>query len=184
MSRLQAIDPDRATGKAKALLDGVRKKLGVAPNLMRTMANSPAVLEGYLGLSGALAGGRLTAKLREQLALAVAEANGCEYCLAAHSLLGKNAGLDAQQVLAARRGDALDPSDRAVLQFALAVIAARGNVSDAELAHARGAGLGDAEIAEIVAHVALNVLTNYLNRVADTQIDFPKVAALTSEARQ
>lgn len=182
MSRLQAVDPAAATGKAQALLDAVGKKLGVVPNMMRTMAASPAVLEGYLGLSGALGAGRLPAKLREQIALAVAEANGCNYCLAAHSLLGKNAGLAESDVVAARRGDASDARAHAAIRFALAVVASRGGVEDAELERVRGAGFGDGELAEIVAHVALNVLTNYLNRVADTEIDFPKAPALSHEA--
>lgn len=182
MSRLQALDPAAATGKAQALLDGVRKKLGLVPNMMRTMASSPAVLEGYLGLSGALGSGQLLATLREQIALAVAQANGCNYCLAAHSLLGSKAGLANGDVVAARRGDASDPRAHAAIRFALAVVASRGGVADAELERVRGAGFGDGEIAEIVAHVALNVLTNYLNRVADTEIDFPRAPALTSEA--
>ncbi len=182
MSRLQALDPAAATGKAQPLLEGVRKKLGLVPNMMRTMAASPAVLEGYLGLSGALGTGRLPAKLREQIALAVAQANGCGYCLAAHSLLGGNAGLAASDIVAARRGDASEPRAQAAIRFALAVVAARGGVDVAELERVRGAGFGDGEIAEIVAHVALNVLTNYLNRVADTEIDFPKVPALDAEA--
>jgi uncharacterized peroxidase-related enzyme len=182
MSRLQAVDPTAATGKAQALLEGVRNKLGLVPNMMRTMASSPAVLDGYLGLSGALGAGQLPASLREQIALAVAQANGCGYCLAAHSLLGSKAGLTDGDVAAARRGEATDPRDRAAIRFALAVVASRGGVDDAELGRVRGAGFGDGEIAEIVAHVALNVLTNYLNRVADTEIDFPKPPALASEA--
>lgn len=183
MPRLQALDPAATTGKTHALLEAVGKKLGLVPNMMRTMANSPSVLEGYLGISGALGGGRLPAKLREQIALAVAEANACEYCLAAHSLLGKNAGLAAAEIVSARRGDAPDPRVRAAIRFALTVLESRGGVSDAELERVRGAGFGDGEIAEIVAHVALNTLTNYLNRVADTEVDFPKVASLAVEAK-
>lgn len=182
MSRLQALDPAAATGKTQALLDGVRKKLGLVPNMMRTMAASPAVLEGYLGLSSALGAGCLPAKLREQIALAVAQVNGCSYCLAAHSLLGSQAGLADSDVVAARRGEASDPRARAAIRFALAVVASRGGVDDAELERVRGAGFGDGEIAEIVAHVALNVLTNYLNRLADTEIDFPKAPALANKA--
>jgi uncharacterized peroxidase-related enzyme len=140
------------------------------------------VLEVYLGLSGALGAGRLPAKLREQIALAVAQANGCNYCLAAHSLLGSKAGLADGDVFAARRGDASEPRAHAAIRFALAVVASRGGVEDAELERVRGAGFGDDEIAEIVAHVALNVLTNYLNRVADTEIDFPTAPPLPSEA--
>jgi uncharacterized peroxidase-related enzyme len=184
MSRLLALDPAQTTGKTRSLLDGVGKKLGVVPNVIRTLATSPAALEGYLGLSGALGAGRLPAKLREQIALAVAEANGCEYCLAAHSLLGRNAGLADDDVLAARRGDAADARARAALRFVLAVVASRGGVGDTELERVRGAGFDDGEIAEIIAHVALGVLTNYLNRVAHTEVDFPKVASLAAEAVQ
>ena len=178
MPRLQPVDPSQATGKTKALLEGVGKALGVIPNMMRTMAEAPPVLEGYLALSGALGKGRLPAKLREQIALSVAEQNDCEYCLAAHSLLGGNAGLGADEIIAARRGDSSDARSRAGLHFARAVLVARGGVADADVAQVRAAGFDDGEINEIVAHVALNVLTNYLNRVAETEIDFPKVAAL------
>jgi uncharacterized peroxidase-related enzyme len=184
MSRLQPVDPNQTTGKAKAQLEGVGKKLGMVPNMMRTMAASPAVLDGYLGLSGALGAGRLPAKLREQVALAVAEQNACEYCLAAHSILGKNAGLAPDAILASRRGEEAEARDRAALRFAHAVVASRGGVGDDDLASVRAAGFDDGEIAELVAHVALNVLTNYLNRVADTEIDFPKVAALAPGSAQ
>ena len=182
MSRLQPVDPAAAAGNVQTLLEGLRKKLGAVPNMMRTMASSPAVLEGYLGLSGALGAGQLPVAIREQIALAVAQANGCNYCLAAHSLLGGKAGLTDGDVLAARRGNARDPRAQAAIRFALAVVAARGGVADAELERVRGAGFGDGEIAEIVAHVALNVLTNYLNRVADTEVDFPSPPGLDAEA--
>lgn len=182
MSRLQALDPTMATGRVPAMFEGVRKKLGLVPNMMRTMGSSAAVLEGYLGLSGALGAGQLPAKLREQIALAVAQANGCDYCLAAHTLLGTKAGLAEGDVVAARRGDANDHRARAAIQFALAVLASRGGVGDSDLERVRGAGFGDGEIAEIVANVALNVLTNYLNRVADTEIDFPKAPVIGAEA--
>lgn len=182
MSRLQALDPTQATGKTRTLLDGVARKLGGVPNVVRTMATSPAVLEGYLGLSGALGAGRLPAKLREQLALAIAEQNGCDYCLAAHTLLGKNAGLAGADAVAARRGEASDPRARAAIRFALAVVASRGAIGDAELERVRGAGFGDGEIAEIVAHVALSSLSNYLNNAAQTEVDFPKAPALADEA--
>ena len=182
MPRLNALDPDAATGKAQALLRGVRDKLGLVPNMMRTMASSPVVLQGYLGLSGALTTGTLPATVREQLALAIAQANGCHYCLAAHTLLGARAGLAEEDLLAARRGDARDPRAQAALRFALAVVAARGGVADADVDRVRGAGYGDGEIAEIVAHVALNVFTNYLNRVAATVVDFPAAPPLVHEA--
>jgi uncharacterized peroxidase-related enzyme len=157
--------------------DAIEKQLGVVPNMMRTMAQSPRVLEGYLALSGALGRGLLPAPLQEQIALAVAEANACNYCLSAHTALGRRAGLSDEQLAASREGRAADAKANAALQFALAVLSRRGGVSDDELERVRSAGFSDAAIAEIIAHVALNVLTNYFNRAADTAIDFPMVAA-------
>jgi uncharacterized peroxidase-related enzyme len=160
MTILTTIDPATAEPKAKALLDGVQKKLGVTPNMMRVLAVNPTVLGAYLGFSGALAGGRLGAKLHEQIALAVAEANGCNYCLAAHTLLGKGAGLAASDILAARRGTSPDARASAALAFARQLVAAHGRISTDDIAQARAASLSDADIVEIVASVAINVFTN------------------------
>lgn len=182
MSILPAIDPALAEPKAKTLLDGVQKKLGVTPNLMRVLAVNPSVLGAYLGFSGALAGGKLGAKLHEQIALAVAEQNGCDYCLAAHSLIGKGAGLSVNDILSARAGGATDPRAQATLNFARKLVANRGAVSRNDIEAARGASLGDAEIVEIIAAVALNVFTNYVNIAADTDIDFPPVEKLQQAA--
>lgn len=182
MTILSTIDPATATPDAKALLDGVQKKLGVTPNLMRVLAVNPAVLGAYLGFAGALGGGRLGAKLHEQIALAVAEANGCNYCLAAHSLLGKGAGLAAADILAARAGEAPDPRAAAALAFCRKLVANRGAISRDDVAAARKATLEDADIVEIVAAVALNVFTNYINLAADTDIDFPPVGKLPQAA--
>lgn len=175
MSRIHQIAPDSATGKAKELLDAVHGKLGLVPNITRAMANSPAVLEGYLGLSGALGKGSLSAKNREQIALAVGQANHCDYCLAAHSAIGKMVGLTPDQILDSRRGTAIDPKADAVIRFARKLVDERGRVSDADVAEVRAAGLNDGGIAEVVANVALNIFTNYFNHVAETDIDFPKV---------
>ena len=179
MPRLKAIDPTQATGKAKDLLDAVRKKRGLVPNMMRTMANAPVVLEGYLGLSGALGAGQLGPGLREQIALAVAEANGCEYCLAAHTAIGKMVKLPAGEMTSARGATSADPKAAAALAFAVALVEGRGAVSDEAFARVRRAGFGDGEIAEIVAHVSLNVLTNYFNRATEVVVDFPRVASPT-----
>ncbi len=173
--RIAPVDPSQATGQAKELLAAVHAKLGVTPNLMKTLAHSPAALEGYLSLNAALAKGQLPAKVREQLALAVAQENGCEYCLAAHSLLGKHAGLKPEQIIAARKGQSEDARSRAELELASQILSSRGNLSDTQLAAARAAGISDGEIAEVVAHVALNVLTNYFNVLARTEVDFPPV---------
>jgi len=177
--RLAAIDPAAAQGKAKTLLTAVNAKLGLTPNMMRTMAQSPAVLDAYLAFSGALTGGVLSGAVREQIALTVGEANGCGYCVAAHSALGKLAGLDAVQINAARTGAAADPKTDAILALATAVTRHKGNVPDAALAAARTAGVTDPEIAEVVANVALNILTNYFNELAHTTVDFPAAPALT-----
>jgi uncharacterized peroxidase-related enzyme len=175
MSRIHQIAPDSATGKAKELLDAVKGKLGLVPNITRAMANSPAVLEGYLGLNGALGKGSLSAKNREQIAMAVGQANQCDYCLAAHSAIGKMVGLTSDQILDSRRGTAIDPKSDAVIRFARKLVDERGRVSDADVAEVRAAGLDDGAIAEVVANVALNIFTNYFNHVAETDIDFPKV---------
>lgn len=175
MSRIHQINPKEATGKPKELLDAVKAKLGLVPNITRAMANSPAVLEGYLGLSGALSKGDLSAKNREQIALAVGQANQCDYCLAAHTAVGKMVGLTPDQILDSRRGTAIDPKADALIRFARKVVDDRGHVSDDDMAAVRAAGLDDAAIAEVVANVALNIFTNYFNHVADTDIDFPKV---------
>lgn len=178
MSRVPTIDPKQATGKSKQLLDGVQAKLGMTPNLMRAMANSPAVLDAYLQFSGALSHGELPAKTREQIALAVAEANSCAYCLSAHSAIGKSAGLTAEQIRDARLGTAVDERTSAILKFAAQLVEKRGLVSDADLAEARDAGVSDAEITEVVAGTALNLFTNYFNHVVETKVDFPMAERL------
>jgi uncharacterized peroxidase-related enzyme len=176
MSRLIAVDPAQASGKAKDLLDGVQAKLGLTPNMMRTMANSPAVLEAYLNFNNSLAEGSLSSRLREQVALVVAEANGCEYCLSAHTAIGKMVGLGTDDILASRHSTSTNPKVEAALKFATRIIARRGDVSDNDLGEVRQAGYTEGEIAEIIANVALNVFTNYFNQVAQTEIDFPRVA--------
>ncbi len=174
MQKITAIKYEKAEGKAKQLLDGVNAKLGFVPNMMATMASSPAVLEGYLNLSGAL-GMTLNAKLREQIALTVAEINGCRYCASAHSAIGKMSGLDDHSIEDARLASSHDPKTDAALKFAKALVISRGKVSDAEFQTVAAAGYSEKEIAEIVAHVALNVFTNYFNETAGTVVDFPAI---------
>lgn len=174
MSRLHQIKPESSTGRAKELLDAVQGKLGLVPNMTRAMVNSPAVLDGYLSLSGALTKGSLSAKIREQIALTVAEKNDCDYCLAAHSTIGKMVGLSIDQIQDSRRGSAVDPKVDALLRFASKVVQVQGKVSDSDLQVVRHAGFDDGAIAEVVANVALNIFTNYFNHVAGTVIDFPR----------
>lgn len=176
MSRIQPIQNNEATGKAKELLDAVQAKIGMTPNLMKGLAQAPAALEGYLNFSGALATGNLDAKFREQIALAVAQANSCEYCLAAHSTIGKMSGLKPEEILASRHSQSTDAKLDAGLKFAQSLVIHRGLVSDAALDAVRNAGFTQGEITEIVSNVALNIFTNYFNHVAQTEVDFPKVS--------
>ena len=169
---------EAAPGAAQPLLNSVKSKLGSVPNLFRLLAVSPAALEGYLGLSGALGKGTLDARTRERIALAVAEFNGCGYCTAAHAFIGRNvAGLSDAEIAANRNGSSTDDRAAAAVRFAVKVVEARGQVSNADVASIRVAGYSDAEVIEIVLHVALNTLTNYVNEVAETAIDFPAVKA-------
>lgn len=169
---------ETAPAAAQPLLEAVKKMLGSVPNLFRITANSPAALEGYLGLNGALAKGSLDAPTRERIALAVAQINGCDYCLAAHTYLGTHvAKLDEAEIAANRAGKSQDEKAEAAIRFAAALVNTRGHVSDADVSAIKAAGYSEAEIVEIVAHVALNTLTNYLNSALDTPIDFPVVSA-------
>lgn len=177
MSRLTIPAREDAPLKSQLLLDAVEKQLGVVPNLFRLVGSSTAALEGYLGLNSAL-GRTLDAKTRERIALAVAQANGCDYCLSAHTYLGLNlAKIDDAEIALNRAGHSGDAKADAALVFARKVIDTRGRVSDADLAAVRLAGFSEPQVIEIVASVALNVLTNYVNNVAQTDIDFPVVLA-------
>jgi uncharacterized peroxidase-related enzyme len=163
---------------ARPQLEAVKKLLGRAPNLFRMVANSPAALEGYVGMLGALAKGALDPATRERIALAVAETNGCAYCLSAHTWLGEHvAKLDAAEMAANRHGTSTDSRADAAVRFARQVMERRGHVTDQELRAVRDAGYSDPQIIEIVQHVALNTWTNYINSVAQTVIDFPVVTA-------
>ena len=173
MSRIQPVKFETTTPVAQEILTNVKKKLGTVPNLIATMANSPAVANAYLSFSGALSDGDLPASLRERIALTVGQRNQCGYCLAAHTMLGKGAGLSEDEIVAARQGTASSSKDAAAVQFARKLVDDRGNVSEDDLADVRNAGFSDGEIGEIVANVALNIFTNYFNHVADPEIDFP-----------
>ncbi len=167
---------DAAPATSQPLLQAVKQQLGSAPNLFRLVANSPAALEGYIGLIGALGKGDLPAATRERIALAVAGINGCSYCLSAHTYLGKHlAKLDEAELEANRNGASNDAFADAAVRFAVSVTQQRGHISDAELQAVKQAGYTDAQIIEIVQHVALNTWTNYINEVARTEIDFPVV---------
>ena len=175
MPRIVPIDPARAIGKTKQLLDEVRSTLGITPNFVKTFAHSAAALEAYLKFSTDLSRGVLSTQFREQIALAVAQANSCAYCLSAHAALGSSAGLSSEEIDSSRASRSADEKQHAGLQLAQAIVIQRGEVSAAAIEKARQAGYSDGEIVEIVSHVALNILTNYINHVARTDVDFPSV---------
>jgi len=169
---------EAAPAASQPLLQAVKKQLGIAPNLFRLVAVSPAALEGYIALSGALGKGDLPAATRERIALAVAEINGCDYCLSAHTYLGRNvAKLDDAEITANRNGASNDLTADAAVRFAVKVTKLRGHVSNEDFAAVKAAGYTDAQVIEIVQHVALNTWTNYINSVSQTEIDFPIVQA-------
>jgi len=177
MSRLHIPATIEASPESsRASLTAVGKQLGTVPNLFRLVGTSPAALKGYLGLSGALAAATLDSRTQERISLVVAEINGCSYCLSAHTYLGRNvAKLDDAEITANRNGASNDPKADAAVRFAATIVNRRGHVTEAELAAVRLAGYSDAEVVEIVLSVALNTFTNYINEVADTEIDFPVV---------
>jgi uncharacterized peroxidase-related enzyme len=176
MSRLAIPTVEQSLPAAQPLLAAVEQQLGVVPNLMKLVGNSPAALEGYLSLSGALGKGTLGAKTAERIALAVAEFNQCAYCLSAHTYLGLHvAKLDEAEIAANRNGVSGDAKADAALRFAMKVVRNRGHVADVDVTTVKAAGFNDAQVIEIVLHVALNTLTNYVNEVAQTEIDFPVV---------
>ncbi len=176
MARIEAIELAGVDGKVRALLDGVEQAYGVVPNLIRTLAHSPAALEAVLRFKEALGAGQLSAALREQIALTVAKANECAYCASAHTALGERAGLSGDELTASLEARSKDPKVEVVLQFARTIVANQGWVRDEDLAAVREAGYGEGEIVEIIASVGINLLANYFNHIAQTELDFPPVA--------
>jgi len=175
VSRVSVIDPKTATGEAKELLDAVQSALGMVPNFIRILANSPAALSAFLGLHGIAGKGALDPLTRERIALTVAEQNSCQYCVSAHTAIGRKVGLDNAEILANRAGRSEDPKAEAALVFARSLVENTGMVSAAEVEAVRKAGHSDGEIIEIITHVAMNVFTNLLGKATQVEIDFPKV---------
>lgn len=175
MSRLNYIDPQTATGEAAELLATVKAKMGGVPNLLKVMANAPSVLKTYLSFGETIHTGRFNAKTREALALTIAAANGCDYCASAHSAIAGSLKVDSNEITLNLQGRSNDPKIEALLVFAQRVVQTRGFVTDADLTEVRAAGYDDADILEVIGQVVANTLTNYVNHVAQTDIDFPKV---------
>ena len=176
MSRISPLSANQGDAATQATLAGVKAKLGMVPNLFGTFALAPAALNGYLAFSDALSKGQLTAVQRELVALVVAQTNACQYCLSAHTLIGKGAGLSEQAMIDARKGLAAQSFDQALISLAQSIVVQKGQLSDADLAAARSAVLNDGLIIEVLANVGLNLLTNYTNHVAQTKVDFPVVS--------
>lgn len=174
MSRVN-IQLEQLPADSQPLLARIQQAFGTTPNMFKAVANSPAALQSMWVAFGALGGGSLGAKLGEQIAVAIANRNRCEYCLAAHTLLGGKAGASTDEMSAAQAGRATDPRTAAALAFALKVVEQRAQVTDADVAGLREHGFGDEQIVEIIAHVALNLYTNYINVALDVPVDFPRV---------
>lgn len=178
MSRIAIIDPKTATGDARRLLDAVQAQLGTTPNFIRVLANAPKALEGFLGLYGAAAGFSLDKAAQERIALAIAEGNACQYCVSAHTAIGRHAGLSDAEMLLNRRGGAGDARNAAAVTLARAINDNLGELTNQEFDTARSAGLSDAEIVEVIALVALNIFTNLIGKATRVNIDFPQVTLL------
>lgn len=180
MTRIHLVADRDATGQTQALLSDIHGAFGATPNMFRAVANSPAALKSMWGSFGALGGGVIPARLGEQIAVAVADRNACHYCLAAHTALGRKAGLSAADMAAAQAGESADPQTEAALRFALKLVNEHGQVDAADVEALRAAGFKDEHIVEILAHVALNLFTNYVNVAFEVPIDFPSVKLRTA----
>lgn len=171
--RLEPISPEKAEGEVKQFYDLIQQKMGKVPNIFQNMGHSPAVLKGYFALSEAVGQTSFSPKLREQIALTIAQANDCNYCLSAHSVIGKAMGLQDNEILQARQGLSSNKKDEAILAFVRQIVSKKGKVSDEDVAQVKLAGATEQELAEITLVVTLNLFTNYFNHITDTEIDFP-----------
>lgn len=176
MSRITVIDHHNANVEQKALLDAIQGQLGMVPNFLKVFANSPVALQAFLGLHGVANAGSLSPQTRERIALALAQQNTCEYCLSAHTAIGRKAGLSGEEIAAARAGNSEDAKAAVAVKLARSLVEHKGEISTAELIEAREAGYSDADIVEIITHVGMNLLTNILGKASRVDIDFPKVA--------
>ena len=176
MSRINTVTTENATAEQKGLLDAIQSQLGMVPNFLKVFANSPAALRAFLGLHGIASEGSLDGQTRERIALALAQQNACEYCLSAHTAIGRKAGLSAAEIESNRAGTSQDVKAAAAVKFARALVEHKGEVTTAEILEVRNAGYSDAVIVQIITHVGMNLLTNILGKASRVEIDFPKVA--------
>ncbi|MEN9452502.1 MAG: hypothetical protein RLZZ369_1561 [Pseudomonadota bacterium] len=176
MSRINVIEQHTANAEQKALLDAIQGQLGMVPNFLKVFANSPVALQAFLGLHGVANAGSLTPQTRERIALALAQQNSCEYCVSAHTAIGRKAGLTGDEIAAARAGTSEDAKAAIAVKLARSLVEHKGDITTAELIEARDAGYSDADIVEIITHVGMNLLTNILGKASRVDIDFPKVS--------
>lgn len=178
MDRVKPIATEKASGKVKELYDAIQKKMGRVPNIFLNMGNSPAVLEGYLGLSQAVDHTSLSPQLREQIALTVGQANHCNYCLSAHTMIAKGAGIAENDIIHARQAHSNDPKTEAILKFVKHVVDTRAHINNQDVSKLKLAGVTDKELVEIILVMSINLFTNYFNHITDTKIDFPEAPAI------
>lgn len=176
MSRINVVTTETANSEQKELLDAIQSQLGMVPNFLKVFANSPSALRAFLGLHGIANEGSLDPQTRERIALGLAQQNSCEYCLSAHTAIGRKAGLSLEEIDANRAGTSQDAKAAVAVKFARSVAENTGEVTTAEITEARNAGYSDAEIVEIITHVGMNVLTNMIGKASRLEIDFPKVS--------
>lgn len=172
-NRIRPVDPDRASGRTKQLFDQTQEELGAVPNVLRVLANAPVALEAYMSFRTILGGGSFEARVREQIALAVAESNLCGYCLSAHAFMGSRVGLSFDDIADAIRATAATGKTDGILKLARSIVVQRGEITNSDLERARASGLSDADVVETIANVVINIFTNYVNHVAKTVVDFP-----------
>ena len=180
MTRITVVEPAAATAEQMALFDAVQTQLGMVPNFLKVFANSPVALRAFLGLFGVATSGSLDAATRERIALALAQQNGCQYCVSAHTTLATNAGLSTEEIGLARAGTSGDAKAAAAVRFAKTLMDSKGEVSNADLMTVRAAGHSEAEIVEIITHVGMNFLTNVMGKASRVEIDFPKIDLRTA----
>lgn len=175
MARINTVTYETASAEQKALFDAIQSQLGVVPNFLKVFANSPAALKAFLGLHGIANDGSLDLRTRERIALALAQQNSCEYCLSAHTAIGRKAGLDSAEIEANRAGASQDAKAAVAVRFARALVEHQGEITTAELLEMRNAGYSESDIVEVITHVGMNLLTNILGKAGRVDIDFPKV---------
>ena len=175
MARINIVTAESASPEQKSLFAAIQAQLGMVPNFLKVFANSPAALRAFLGLHGIAGEGSLDPQTRERIALALAQQNSCEYCLSAHTAIGRKAGLDGAEIEANRAGTSRDEKAAVAVRFARSLVAHMGEVTTAELLEMREAGYSESDIVEVITHVGMNILTNLIGRASRVEIDFPKV---------